>query len=260
MILDDIFENRKRQVELKKRERTMSQIEKEVQAYCRAHKTKDFAAALRGDTLSVIAEVKKASPSRGVICADFDPLAIAKKYEMAGAAAISVLTEETYFQGRIGYLEMISRKVPLPILMKDFIFDEWQICEARLVGADAILLIAAMLSSDRLKQLLNYAKAVGLAALVETHDEAEVAAAVEAGAEIYGVNNRNLRDFSIDTDCACRLSEFLPKEAVFVAESGIKNREDAEKMRGAGADAILVGEALVTADDLNEKLKELRVK
>lgn len=259
MILDSIFANRAKQL-LKLKEKTpISEIEKRAQRYAENNKTIDFAAALQKDSLSVIAEVKRASPSKGMICAEFDPVRIAREYESAGAAAVSVLTEETYFLGSAAYLEAIRKAVSLPILRKDFIFDEWQICEARLIGADAILLIAAMLDEKRLKTLLAYARGLGLEGLVETHNEHEVEAAVNAGAKIIGVNNRNLHDFSVDTDLAVRLSELLPKDAVFVAESGIKNRGDACKMRKAGADAVLVGEALMTAKDVKTALQELRV-
>lgn len=260
MILDSIFENRAKQVKAQKEEKTTKQIEKEAESYALCRPTLSFAAALKTDSLSVIAEVKKASPSKGLICADFDPVGIARAYEKSGAAAVSVLTEETYFQGSAVYLEAIRKEISLPILRKDFIFDEWQICQARLIGADAILLIAAMLKEERLRQLLSYAKNLGLAALVETHNEHEIDAAANAGAEIFGVNNRNLYDFSVDTDCAVRLSGLLPEGAAFVAESGIKSRDDALKMRTAGADAILVGETLMTAPDIEKTLSTLRVK
>jgi len=259
VILDSIFENRAKQLQGLKDTLPMSEIEKRAERYADNHKTIDFAAALKNGPLSVIAEVKKASPSKGLICADFDPVRIAREYESGGAAAVSVLTEETYFQGSSAYLEAIRKEISLPILRKDFIFDEWQICESRLIGADAILLIAAMLSEERLKSLLSYTHGLGLEALVEAHCEREIEAAANAGAKVIGVNNRNLYDFSVDTDCAVRLSALLPKDAVFVAESGIKSRGDALKMRRAGADAILVGEALMTAKDIKAALCELRV-
>jgi indole-3-glycerol phosphate synthase len=259
MILDNIFENRARQVSAQKESCPLNMIERMAFDFASTYKTMDFAAALKSDCVCVIAEVKKASPSKGVICEDFDPVGIAKAYEAAGAAAISVLTEETYFQGSAHYLEAIRRAVNLPLLRKDFIFDEWQICEARLLGADAVLLIAAMLETEKLKKLLNYASRLGLQALVETHNEREVAAARDAGAKIFGVNNRNLADFKVDISCAEKLSKLLPNGCVFVAESGITCRADVERMRDAGADAVLVGESLMRAASIENRLKEFKV-
>lgn len=259
MILDKIFENREKQVAAQKEQCPIEKIEQRAAEFAKTHKTRNFAAALRQSRLSVIAEVKKASPSKGVICENFDPVSTAKQYEQGGAAAISVLTEETYFQGSGEYLKAIRQEVNLPLLRKDFIFDEWQICEARLLGADAILLIAAMLEKNRLKELREYAQKLGLQALVETHNEKELEVAVFAQAQIIGVNNRNLLDFKVDIACAERLAKILPKEAVFVAESGIFTREDAKRMHAAGADAILVGESLMRSESIGEKLWELRV-
>jgi Indole-3-glycerol phosphate synthase len=259
MILDSIFENRRKQVAAQKAQKPAARIEREAEAYAATHPARDFAKALRGEGLSVIAEVKKASPSKGLIRADFYPVEIAEQYERAGAAAISVLTEESYFQGSAAYLTAIRQAVALPLLRKDFIFDEWQICEARLIGADAVLLIAAMLDTQTLERLRKYAEELGLAALVETHSEKEAESAIRAGTSIFGVNNRNLLDFAVDTGTACRLAPLLPPGAVFVAESGVRTAQDAQKMRAAGADAILVGEALMRAPSIAEKLAELRV-
>lgn len=259
MILDSIFENRRKQIAALKELKTTVQIELEAADYAKEHKTKDFARALRGDRLCVIAEVKKASPSKGIICEDFDPVSIARQYEKAGASAISVLTEETFFQGSAAYLKAIRREVGLPILRKDFIFDEWQICEARLIGTDAILLIAAMLDTPTLARLRGYAESLSLQALVEAHNEREIESAVTAGAAVFGVNNRNLNDFNVDIGTACRLSRLLPAGAVFVAESGVHTAADAKLLRDAGADAVLVGEALMRAPSIAEKLTELRV-
>lgn len=260
MILDDIFLNRKKQVEEQKKQKPTAVLKKEAEAYAAEHPTRGFSRALcRGGRLNVIAEVKKASPSLGVICEDFDPVAIARRYESAGAAALSVLTEETYFQGSAAYLEEIRKNVNLPILRKDFIFDERQVLEARLIGADAVLLIAAMLSPEELSHLLKFAEGLGLEALVETHCEREVEAAAAAGAKIFGVNNRNLKDFTVDLSCAARLAPLLPPDAVFVAESGIRTAADARAMKKAGARAVLVGEALMTSPDIAVKLEELRV-
>ncbi len=253
MILDRIFENRRRQVEQLRRKRPLKQMREAALAFAREHPARDFAAALRAPgragRLAVIAEVKKASPSKGLICAEFDPAAAARRYEAAGAAAVSVLTEETFFQGGAHCLAAARAAVNLPLLRKDFLFCEWQLCEARLLGADAVLLIAAMLPEKELARLRVCASRLGLAALVEVHDEAELAAAKAAGAEIFGINNRNLRDFSVDLGTAGRLAPLLPKGALFVAESGVRTPADARRLRTAGADAVLVGETLMRAGE-----------
>jgi indole-3-glycerol phosphate synthase len=259
MILDSIFANRKNQIAALKEKTSTSALEKQAFDYAKSNNTKDFAGALKGSHLNVIAEVKKASPSKGLICENFEPVSIARQYEDEGASAVSVLTEESYFMGSAEYLKAIRKEIALPILRKDFIFDEYQICEARLIGADAILLIAAMLDTPMLTRLLNYAESLDLQALVETHSEEEVENAVKAGASVFGVNNRNLYDFSVDLGCALRLGALLPKGSVFVAESGVHNAEDARRMREAGADAVLVGEALMRAPSISEKLAELKV-
>jgi indole-3-glycerol phosphate synthase len=259
MILDDIFKNRAIQVARQKERLPFAEIEHRAFEFAAGHKANNFAAALKKDSVSIIAEVKKASPSKGLICKDFDPVKIAGRYQAAGAAAISVLTEESYFQGSGAYLEAIRAKVELPLLRKDFIFDEWQLCEARLLGADAVLLIAAMLEPKELKRLYEFAISLGMQVLVETHNEDEIEEAKAAGAQIFGVNNRNLFDFTVDLCCAERLSKLLPKDSVFVAESGIFDRADVVRMRDAGADAVLVGESLMRAPSIEQKIIELSV-
>lgn len=226
---------------------------------------RDFLGALthprRGD-VGLIAEVKKASPSAGVICADFDPVRIARAYEAAGASCLSVLTDERFFQGSLDYLREIRQEVSLPLLRKDFIIDERQILEAVEWGADAILLIAAILTDDDLHHFQALAEAAGLAVLVEVHDDIELDRALRCGARLLGINNRDLKTFRVDLGTTERLAARLqqaghPERVLLVAESGIHSRADVERLRHAGASAILVGESLMRSQDLGAKLAEL---
>lgn len=211
---------------------------------------RDFAAALRGDRrrVSIIAEAKKASPSAGLLCADFRPADIACDYAAGGAVAISVVTDEDFFQGWLGALTEVRAAVELPVLRKDFIVDERQIHEARGAGADAILLIAALLDRDTLARFRSEAAALGMASLVEIHDEPELDSAVTSGATIIGINNRNLRDFQIDRELTLRLAPRLPAGTLLVAESGVESPEDLRRIQGV-ADAALVGTSLMKAAD-----------
>ena len=217
-----------------------------------------FEKALKRPGLSFICECKKASPSRGVIAENFPYLQIAREYEEAGADAVSVLTEPKWFLGCDRYLREIAETVSLPCLRKDFTVDEYMIYEAKLLGASAVLLICSILSSRQLREYLQVCETLGLSALVETHDEGEVDMALEAGARIIGVNNRNLRDFSVDTENSRRLREQIPAEVLFVSESGVKTAADAAALREIGADAVLVGEAMMRAKDKRAMLAELR--
>ena len=217
-----------------------------------------FEKALKRPGLSFICECKKASPSRGVIAENFPYLQIAREYEEAGADAVSVLTEPKWFLGCDRYLREIAETVSLPCLRKDFTVDEYMIYEAKLLGASAVLLICSILSSRQLREYLQVCETLGLSALVETHDEGEVDMALEAGARIIGVNNRNLRDFSVDTENSRRLREQIPAEVLFVSESGVKTAADAAAFREIGADAVLVGEAMMRAKDKRAMLAELR--
>jgi len=235
---------------------------------------RDFLAALRqprrGD-IALIAEVKKASPSAGVICQDFDPVRLAKEYEAAGASCLSVLTDEKFFQGSLDYLRQIRAGVKLPLLRKDFMIDERQILEAIEWGADAILLIVAILSDEQLKKFHSLAMEAGLAALVEVHDETELARAMKIGASLIGVNNRNLKNFKVDLATTERLAAKLNSSAgvppapnrqdawpaLLVAESGIHTRGDVERLKKCGANAILVGESLMRGGDIQSKVREL---
>ncbi len=219
---------------------------------------RDFAAALCGDDVRVIAEIKRASPSEGAIREqDFDPAAIASGYEIAGAAALSVLTDGRYFGGHLDHLRAARAAVEIPVLRKDFVIHERQVIEARAAGADAVLLIVAVLDGGRLAELLALARELGMAALVEAHDETEVEAALAADARVIGVNNRDLRSFAVDLATTERLAAMVPADCVLVAESGVHTRADVERLAAAGADAVLVGTTLMRADDPGEALEEL---
>jgi len=265
-ILDTIVEEKRREVaRLPRRPVSAADLEAALRA-CGG--LRDFAAALRppeAGSVALIAEVKKASPSAGVIRADFDPVRIAREYEMAGASCLSVLTDEKFFQGSLEYLKEIRQAVKLPLLRKDFIIDERQILEAAEWGADAILLIVAILTPEQLKHFHALATAAGLAALVEVHDEPELDRALAAGAAIIGVNNRNLKTFKVDLatteHLAGRLRSALAAShsafPLLVAESGIHTRADVERLSHCGARAVLVGESLMRHADLGAKVREL---
>jgi indole-3-glycerol phosphate synthase len=220
----------------------------------------DFVSALSGDCVKIIAEVKKASPSKGVIKADFDQVSIARAYAGGGAAAISVLTEEKYFQGSLDYLKAIADNLGEnrpPLLCKDFIIDPYQIYEARASGADAVLLIAAILPPSELGSLLELTHSLGMAALVEAHSESEVSEVVGCGAKFIGINNRNLKTFKVDLRTTARLRPLIPGDRLIASESGISTREDIDFLKNLGVNAALVGEALMTAPDIGLKLREL---
>ena len=217
-----------------------------------------FENALKKPDISFICECKKASPSKGLIAPDFPYLQIAKEYEAAGADCISVLTEPKWFSGRDEYLKEIAGAVRIPCLRKDFTVDAYMIYEAKVLGASAVLLICSLLTDQKLCEYLDLCDALGLSALVEAHDETEVYAAVKAGARMIGVNNRNLRDFSVDTDNSRRLREQIHRDALVVSESGVSTAADVDKLREIGADAVLIGEALMRAADKKARLEELR--
>ena len=217
----------------------------------------DLALALRGSRVQLIAEVKKASPSRGVLCPNFNPVELAKTYAQGGATAISVLTDEKHFQGSIDHLTAIRKDVKLPLLRKDFIIDTYQVYESRACGADALLLIVAILSQEQLEELLSLSHSLGLKCLVEVHSEGEVERALLSGAEIIGTNNRDLNTFTTDINTTRRLLPLIPPRRIVVSESGIKSRSDVEKLKDWGVNAVLVGEALVTSGDILSKMKEL---
>ena len=265
-ILDTIVEEKRREVaRLPRQEVSAADIRNVLQART---DRRDFLNALRhpkSGTIALIAEVKKASPSAGVIRPDFDPIAIAKTYEAAGASCLSVLTDQKFFQGSLEYLKQIRQVVKLPLLRKDFIIDERQILEAVEAGADAILLIVAILSDVQLQHFHSLATEAGLAALVEVHDEQELDRALAAGAELIGVNNRDLKSFKVDLATTERLSARLAAvtsqagrpHPLLVAESGIHVRADVTRLAKCGANAILVGESLMREPDIGEKVREL---
>jgi len=217
-----------------------------------------FEKALRAEGLSFICEIKKASPSQGIIAPDFPYLQIAKDYEAAGAAAISVLTEPYWFQGQDQYLTEISKEVDLPLLRKDFIVDSYQIYEAKLIGASAILLICALLDTETLKDYLEIAHSLGLSALVEAHTEGEVRSALAAGVRVIGVNNRNLKTFEVDLTTSLKLRSLVPETVLFISESGIKSPEDVALLKVNQTDAVLIGESLMRSDHKREQLALLR--
>ena len=217
-----------------------------------------FETALKKPELSFICECKKASPSKGLIAPDFPYLTIAKEYETAGADCISVLTEPKWFLGSDRYLEEIASSVSIPCIRKDFTVDEYMIYQARLQGASAVLLICSILTPQQMESYLEVCESLGLSALVEAHDESEIEMALNAGARIIGVNNRNLKDFTVDTENSRKLRDMVPSDLVFVSESGVRTAEDVAAIAKSGADAVLIGETLMRAENKTEKLAELK--
>jgi len=220
----------------------------------------DFASALRGERVQLIAEVKKASPSRGIIRSDFNPAEIAQTYAGNGASAISVLTEAKYFQGNINHLRDIRNALgnkSLPLLRKDFIHDPYQVYESRAYGADSLLLIVAILRPEKLQELLRLSHELGMDCLVEVHDEAELEITLRSQAKVIGINNRDLRTFTVDLTTTERLRPLITDDRIVVSESGIRNRDDMEKLRKWGVDAVLIGESLLSAPNIAAKMKEL---
>ena len=217
-----------------------------------------FEKALKKEDIAFICECKKASPSKGIIAKEFPYLNIAREYEAAGADCISVLTEPKWFLGKDAYLQEIAANVHIPCIRKDFTVDEYMIYEAKVLGAQAVLLICSILSTEQIKAYIRICDTLGISALVETHNEAEVQMALEAGARIIGVNNRNLKDFTVDTDNSRKLRRMIPENVIFVSESGVKSPEDIQKLRDMGADAVLIGETLMRAADKKEMLDRLK--
>jgi len=259
-ILDRILAAKRRELERRRQEEPLGILRQKAGGM---PPTRSLAEALRGPSLGLIAEVKRASPSRGVLRADLDAQALARTYASSGAAAISVLTEEQHFQGSLDDLEAVRAVLDgrgdarPPLLRKDFLFDAYHLYEARAYGADAVLLIAAILDPALLAELLALARTLGLGCLVEVHDEDELERALAADAEIIGINNRDLRTFEVDLAVSERLRPFIPRDRLVVAESGIHTRADVQRLRALGVNAVLIGEALVTADDPAGKIREL---
>lgn len=262
MILDTLAAASKKRAEAAKQK--IPQKEMERMAYEKAEKNQSteaafpFETALSSPGISFICEIKKASPSKGLISSDFPYLDIAKDYEAAGAEAISVLTEPDYFCGSNDYLTQISQEVSLPLLRKDFTVDPYQIYEARVIGASAVLLICSLLDTNALKVSLRICDSLGLSALVEAHDEAEVHSALMAGARIIGVNNRNLKTFEVDFHNSLRLRPLVPPGTLFLAESGIKSEEDIRTLADADVNGILIGESLMRSSDKKELIQRFK--
>lgn len=258
MMLEEIVRKRAGTLE---REMARVPLERVAVLAASAPPTRDFkgAVSVKGgpDAIRIIAEVKKASPSKGVIREAFDPLDIAKAYEANGACAVSVLTEEDYFQGSLEYLRLVRANVGLPVLRKDFIIGEYQVYEARAAGADALLLIAAILDDNKLSALIRLTEKLGMEALVEVHNEEELKAALFAGPRIIGVNNRDLKTFKVDIDTTKRLAPLVPKGLTVVSESGINTIEDIFSLKDSGVSAFLIGEALMRQRDVGKKLRSL---
>lgn len=256
MILDEIAKATRERVEAQKAETPLAEVRARALAK-ELHTGFPFERALEKEGMRFICEVKKASPSKGVIAEDFPYTQIAKEYEKAGADAISVLTEPFYFQGKNEYLTKIRSAVKLPLLRKDFMVDPYMIYEARNLGADAILLICAILSPMELSEYAGIAEELGLSALVEAHDEEEIEMAKKAGARIIGVNNRNLKDFTVDIQNSIRLRNLVPKNILFVSESGMKTREDIARLEENGTNAVLIGETFMKSPNKEALLREL---
>jgi indole-3-glycerol phosphate synthase len=254
-ILDKIVASKRQEVAAARLRMPLQEMEDQAAS---APPVRDFRAALAGPgPIQLIAEVKKASPSAGIIRADFDPIAIARTYQGHGAACLSVLTDAPYFQGHLSYLARIRASVAIPLLRKDFIIDEYQVVEARLAGADAILLIAEILDDGTLARLLARARDLGMAALVEFHEEANLPRVLASGADLVGINNRDLRRFVTDLDLTLRLRPQVPDNVLLVSESGIRSHADVKRLEAAGVSAILVGESLMRADDIGLAVEQL---
>lgn len=257
MILEEIAARTVQRVAEEKAAVPLSEMKKRAEALD-ANTGFPFREALSGDEISFICEVKRASPSKGLIAPDFPYLDIARDYERAGASAISCLTEPFWFKGRDEYLAEISNAVTIPVLRKDFTVDEYMIYQAKTLGASAVLLICSILSKEQLSEYLGIAHSLGLSALVEAHDDGEVRTALSVGAGIIGVNNRDLRTFTVDINNSARLRKLVPPEVLFVSESGIKTAAGIEALRSNGTNAVLIGETLMRSPDKKAALDELR--
>ena len=267
MILDDIVESTKKRIAKEKREISFLEYRRSAEELMkREEKLKregvrsvptTMEEVLGKEGIHLICEVKKASPSKGIIAKDFDYISIAKEYEAAGAAAISVLTEPNFFLGDLLYLEEIRNEVHIPLLRKDFIIDEYQIYQAKAKGASCVLLICSILSEEKIKHFVQMCEEIGISALVEIHDEKEAEVALNAKAKIVGVNNRNLRDFTVDINHSLKLRSYIPRNGLFVAESGIKTSSDLRRLYDANVNGVLIGETMMLSKDKTAKIQEL---
>lgn len=259
MILDEIITHKRKEIEELQERFPEKRLIQGIEANLVKHEVRSFVKAIgSGRGTNIIAEIKKASPSHGVICEDFNPLMIAELYELGGAKALSILTETKYFQGRPSYLKTVRKVTKLPILRKDFIIDPYQVYESVILSADAILLIALILSEEELANLLELAKSLGLDALVEIHSEEDLNKALSAGAEIIGINNRNLMTLETRLDTAEKLIPKVPKGKIIVVESGIQKREEIEYYKSLNIHAFLIGTSLMKSKDILSQLKALR--
>ncbi len=255
-ILDTIVDSKRKEIAARRLELPEAELERRVKD---APPPRDFGAALsRPDEINFLTEVKKASPSAGIIREDFDPATIARAYQEGGAAAISVLTDAPFFQGHLDYLTTVRNVVELPVLRKDFILEPYQVLEGRVAGADAVLLIGEILDDDALSTLLEYTRSLRMEALVELYDRENLPRVIEAGATLIGINNRNLRTFETRLEHTLELAEHVPQDRCLVSESGIRTREDIVRLREAGVRAVLIGETLMRAENIVDKLHELR--
>ncbi len=255
MILDDIVAYKREELTLQKQQVSLGQLQDMPLFHSRPAGLFQTLSAWNGRT--IIAEVKKASPSKGVIRQDFDPLALARTYKSSGAAAISVLTEKKFFQGSLEYLKQIRQQVALPLLRKDFVFDDYQVYEARAYGASAILLIVAILEDAQLRDLMHLAQTLGIDCLVEVHDEAECERALAHGVSLLGINNRDLRTFHTTLETTERLVQGLPSDVLVVSESGLSSRHQLNRLEAQGVRAFLIGETFMAAPDPGEPLRSL---
>ena len=252
-ILDKIVGHKKEEVERRKKEKPVDSLKKNLDS-----STRDFKSAISASgKMNLIAEIKKASPSAGVIREDFDPVKIAGIYRDSGVSAISVLTDKEFFKGDISYLSSVRESANLPLLRKDFIIDEYQIYESRVSGADAILLIAKILESNELKDFLSIASSLKMDSLVEVHNENELIKALDASSDIIGINNRNLEDFKTDLNNTFSLMDKIPERKTVVSESGIKTKDDINLLKEKGVNAVLIGESFLRSKDISGKIKEL---
>lgn len=257
VMLDEIVEKTKLRIDEEKKIKSLDDLKAEVLSK-EIEMDFPFKKALSTQDISIIAEVKRASPSKGLIAEDFNHVKIAKEYEEAGASAISVLTEPYFFLGSDDYLSDIAQNVSIPILRKDFVVDEYMIWQAKALGASAILLIVSILDTVQLKKYLDLAHDLGLSAIVETHDASEISTAMIVGAEIIGVNNRNLNDFTVDIENSINLRRCVSGDVVFISESGIKTKEDVTRLKENNVDAVLIGETLMKSDDKKSMISELK--
>lgn len=255
-ILEQLAGHARERTEKAKQKKPLSELKR--QAFSMPKGSFAFENAIKKPGISFICECKKASPSRGVIVSDFPYMQIAEEYEKAGADCISVLTEPGWFLGKDAYLKEIAGAVSIPCLRKDFTVDEYMLYEAKVLGASAVLLICSILSEEQIREYIGICDEMGISVLAEAHNEKEVTMAIRAGARIIGINNRNLKDFTVDTDNSCRFREMIPPEILFVSESGIRSAEEVKRLREIGTDAVLIGEALMKAENKAEKLAWLR--